>query len=287
MQPPGIQVTLSTPFTIDSRDATPAHWAMLADAVDDAHADPDVDAVVVTHGTDTLEESAFFCHAVLDPLYPTVFTAAMRPADALSADGPANLRNALVLAASPLTRGRGVLMTFGDHVWPASRAIKRHAWATDAFGASIGGSAGSVHHDAVQYFEPPGPPFGAGHARAPWLARSEGKFPAPMVETLAVDAGTPPAMLGAAIGIGCRGLILALPGNGGLPEAWRAAVREACRRGIRIVRASRCCDGGVNPPDEPDLPPHAGQLPPSKARVALMLALAFEDDRLFTRLSQP
>src|SRR5690606_8670832 len=114
------------PFNVDSRNLGSAQVLRLARAVDRHLRDPDVDAVVVTHGTDSLEETAFFLHLTVRSPKPVVLVGAMRPASALSADGPLNLINALLTAADPASRDRGVLVVLNDRIMTARQVAKRH-----------------------------------------------------------------------------------------------------------------------------------------------------------------
>ncbi|NTV12281.1 MAG: asparaginase, partial [Zoogloea sp.] len=255
-------------FNLDSRDMTPAHWLALARKLSEVLARPEIAGAVVTHGTDTLEESAFFLGLVLPPGKPVVLTAAMRPATALSADGPANLYDACCVALEPQAAGLGVLATLGGKVWSA-RAIQKFASRSlDAFEA------------------PANPPLATAQ---PWHLRHLPAHPLPRValdllqwsdlprvDVLYAGAGSAPDLLAASLAAGARGIVLALPGNGSLPQAWQAAVGEARAAGIPVIRASRAASGGAGPAREDGefgLIP-AGSLPASKARVALMLALA-------------
>src|SRR5690606_33594290 len=139
------------PFNVDSRDLTTARVLRLARAIDRHLRDPDVDGVVVTHGTDSLEETAFFLHLTVRHPKPVVLAGAMRPASALSADGPLNLVNALLAAADPASRDRGVLVVMNDCIVAARHAAKRHTTRVDAFGADGAGVLGAVTDGRVRY----------------------------------------------------------------------------------------------------------------------------------------
>src|SRR5690606_29458396 len=139
------------PFNVDSRDLTTAQVLRLARAIDRHVRDPGVDGVVVTHGTDSLEETAFFLHLTVRSPKPVVLVGAMRPASALSADGPLNLVNALLAAADPASRGRGVLVVMNDYIVAARYAAKRHTTRVDAFGADGAGVLGTIADGCVRY----------------------------------------------------------------------------------------------------------------------------------------
>lgn len=124
---------------IDSGSMTSAVWLKLASRIEALASDPDVAGFVVTHGTDTMEETAFFLHLTLHTAKPVVFTGAMRPATAVSADGPFNLYNAVRAAAAPESAGKGVLIVFNDRIYSARFAAKRHPTNPDAFGGATSG----------------------------------------------------------------------------------------------------------------------------------------------------
>ena len=263
-------------FALDSSDLGPAHWIALACRVRLALSDPELDAVVVTHGTDTLEESAYFLQLSVDTVKPVVMTAAMRPANALSADGPANLYDAVSIATAPGSAAHGVLVTLGGAIFHAVGLRKLHTRRLDAFAGDRRGPAGTT--SGPEFFRPPP----AQRALVDPAALTE----LPMVEILHVAAGSPPALLEAALQAGARGLVLALPGNGTVPQAWRRPIARATAAGIPVMRASRCGSGAVGRhPDDAALGTLAvGDLPASQARVALMLALARQQPALLRQL---
>jgi L-asparaginase len=276
-------VVAEQPFSEDSKDLTPEHWLILARRVQARLDEPAIDAVVITHGTDTLEETAFFLHLVLTSDKPVVMTAAMRPATALSADGPMNLYQALSVAATPAARGRGVLVVVADRIWSARDVAKRHTQAIDALGDTDSGPLGWAHP----------PRFSSGPddrlaGRVPLATLPmDGGVSLPHVEILFIAAGSAPELIAAACAQGARGLVLALPGNGSVPQRLAPAL-EACRRqGVSVVRASRTGAGPVAPASDALAGPLlcAGQLSPAKARIALMLALARGRLELFEEIA--
>lgn len=255
-------------FSLDSKDMGPAHWLVLGRRVRVLLDDPAIDGIVVTHGTDTLEETAAFLQLTLPAGKPVVLTAAMRPATALSADGPMNLYGAFCVAAHPASAGRGVLVSFGDAIFPALGVRKCHTHRIDAF---AGGRAGAIgRNDPVRYFAPPSAPCDAAFELPAGLAELL------RVEVLYVGAGTPPELLDLLAAQGIQGIVLALPGNGSLPAAWEEPVARIVAGGIPVVRASRAGLGAVSRKTlDTELGTLAAdELPASQARVALMLALA-------------
>ncbi len=263
---------------LDSKDMQPAHWLQIAHRAQALADDPVVDGIVLTHGTDTLEETAWFLHLVLKTDKPVVMTAAMRPATALSADGPMNLFGAVAVAASPDFSGLGVVVAMNDRVFGARDLTKRHTLAVDAFGTEDG-AIGWTHPPVLRRR-----PAGVDCAVAGLDTLTDGHWP-PWVEILHVAAGSSPRLLDAARGLGVDGVVLALPGNGSVPSNWREPIAACIKAGIAVVRASRVGAGGVSRAAMPSSLLDAGWLPPVKARVALMLALALGEPALFERLA--
>lgn len=264
-------------LSIDSRNATPDDWLTIANDALTVLARKDVDGLVITHGTDTLEETALFLDLVLPTGKPVVITGAMRPATAISADGPGNLRDALRVAGLPDSAGRGVLVVFNEKILPARGLRKTHATHIDAFDAADG-PVGSARPDDPRYVADPA----AHNAKLPIPASL------PLVLILQLGAGTPPELADAAAGLGARGLVLALTGNGSVPAAWEEKVAELTGNGVAVVRTTRCAEGFIAPRSDDALgcwP--AGVLPPSQARVALMLALTQGDaaESVFRRIA--
>ncbi len=237
--------------------------------------DPAIDGVVITHGTDTLEETAYFLNLVLDSAKPVVVVGAMRPASALSADGPLNLLNAFRLATCPEAAGKGVLVTLNDRIGAARHVTKSHTIATDAFVSAEQGSLGEITGGVVHFFNAP--------TRRHTL-HSEFSL-ADITELPQVDiifdylgAGTHPYR--AAIDSGARGIVLAATGNGSLSPSARLGAEVAQRQGVAFVRASRVGQGVVtDSADDAVLGTiAANSLNPQKARILLMLALCVTSD---------
>lgn len=265
-------------LSIDSKDMTPEHWLMIARAVEAARASASCQGVVITHGTDTLEETAWFLHLVCSPGKPVVLTAAMRPATALSADGPMNLYQALCVAALPAARGHGVLVVMNDQILAASDIVKTHTHALDAIAAPRMGTIGDASERT--FCRPPA----LGSAGCVPLATLQDGATLPEVDILHVAAGSRPALLAEAHERGCAGVILALPGNGSLPDTWRDAALAAVDNGVRVIRASRVANGSVSTRAATILP-GSGVLNPLQARIALMLELTTGTSGLFARLA--
>lgn len=258
-------------FGIDSKDMTPQHWLELSRRVQALVDDPAIDGIVVTHGTDTLEETAYFLHITVTTTKPVVMTAAMRPATALSADGPLNLYQAVELACRPVAARAGVLAVLGDRILPAATIAKRHPCAVDAF--TRDGALTTLASDAALHALAP--------SRYSRVALPDDLQALPPVELLTVAAGSSPALAAAvaralaraSLLTGAAGLVLALPGNASLPDAWLPAL-DALPHAVPVVLASRC-GGGVRRQrgDAPGNWLDAGALDPLKARVRLIAGL--------------
>ncbi|HJV25209.1 MAG TPA: asparaginase [Aromatoleum sp.] len=265
-------------FNLDSKDMGPGHWLALAQRVQALAQDDGIDGIVITHGTDTLEETAAFLALTVVTTKPVVLTAAMRPATALSADGPMNLYEAVSVAAHGESVGRGVLVSFAGEIHAALGLCKSHIQRLAAFVNDTTGPIGRSH--PVRYFAPVPSGKAARFAIPPEAA------PLPRVDILYVGAGTSPDLLDIVTSAGARGIVLTLAGNGSMPATWEDAVRRTTAAGIPVIRASRAGAGGVGPKaQDSDWGTHAaGGLPASQARVALMLALTSPNSTTLDRL---
>lgn len=257
---------------IDSKDMTPEIWLRLAHRTRALLADPQIDGVVITHGTDTMEETATVLDLVHDSAKPVVLTGSMRPATALAADGPMNLFDAVATAANPASKTRGVMLVFAESIFPGRGLRKSHSSRLDAFsavGAPLGRTRPSVH-----YYHPAG-------TRSDPAPLPPPDTNLPRVDILYVAAGSAPALADAAVADGARGLVLALPGNGSVPDAWLGTISRMVAGGVPVVRASRCGEGTVSAREvdrQTGCWP-AGVLSPAAARVALMLGLSAQGAR--------
>ncbi|VCQ13174.1 asparaginase family protein [Burkholderia pseudomallei] len=137
--------------SIDSKDLSPALWTTLAERIDALAANDAIDGIVITHGTDTLEETAYLLHLTVKTAKPVVMTAAMRPATALSSDGPLNLLNAVAVAGSAAARGQGVLVAFNNRIHSARDVVKTSTYAVDAFHSPELGALGWVQDGRIEF----------------------------------------------------------------------------------------------------------------------------------------
>lgn len=264
------QIETEALFALDSKDVTPGHWLVLAARLRERLADPAIDGIVITHGTDTLEETAFFLAQTLPRTKPVVLTAAMRPATAGSADGPMNLLQALAAASRPELAQAGAVVVANDRIWAASAISKRHTHAPDALGAWEDGPLGHALGLDIR--------LSRFAASAPRFADVRPER-LPRVDVLAAYAGAPSDAIDQSP---AAALVLALTGHGSVPETWLPALARARDRGVPVIRASRVPSGGVmrnaNFDDDAHGTLAAGPHSPWQARILAMLALAEGQD---------
>ncbi len=263
--PAGFAVEVEQVAQLDSKDMDVMTWRTLALRAEHHLARAGVAGVVVTHGTDTLEETATLLQRVLAPARPLVLTAAMRPATSAETDGPANLRDALVVAAD--RRARGVLVVVAGRVHAGAELRKHHSQARDAFVSGEGGALAEVAAGRIDWRR--APPGGAalGTARLPDDARAW-----PRVEIVTSHAGASAAMGRALVDGGVDGLVVAATGNGTVHRDLLGALLDAQKAGVAVLRASRCAEGGIVAGGDDRLP-SAGARTPVQARVVLLLSL--------------
>lgn len=248
---------------IDSKDMEFAVWQELVRRVALHLARPEVAGIVVTHGTDTLEETAYLLQRVFAPEKPVVLTAAMRPATALQADGPQNLLDAVVLASEP--GARGVLAIVAGWVHGAFDVRKTHTQRLDALGSGDAGPLASLEAGRLRRFRewPVGTPLG------PAVLDSKHW---PRVEIIVSHTGASGRLVEALVAQGVDGIVAACTGNGSLHHALEAALRQAQSQGVAVRRATRVTDGPVLPSATNSLPIGTA-VTPQQVRVELMLEL--------------
>lgn len=250
---------------LDSKDMDHATWQRLALRCAQWLADDSVSALVITHGTDTLEETAWFLQRVLQPHKPVVITCAMRPANVPGADGPQNLMDALHVARD--AQRPGVMAVCAGQVHAARHVQKVHPTRLDAFASGEAGALGAVVAGQVRWAD-----VGAtGHEGRALKAALRIPVDAwPRVTVLISHAGADRALLDAAVGAGVQGLVLAGTGNGTLHQALLAGLADARALGLQVMLTTRCLLGHVEHHDGPDT---VTDLHPVKARVELMLLM--------------
>jgi L-asparaginase len=253
---------------IDSKDLTFDVWEKLVARIRHWIDVEQVDGVVITHGTDTLEETAMLLHLTQHTDTPIVMTAAMRPSTSLSADGPLNLLNAVRVAANPASRGRGVLVALNQRVHAARDVQKGHTYAVEAFVSPDVGPMGYVLDTQVQFQRATQRPAQGDVLPLP----PAGQWP--WVEVLASYAQPDARLVDALVAAGVKGLVIAATGAGSIHANLETALQRASSQGVHVLRSTRTGAGVV--PAQPDGQGWAstGTLNPYKARVLLMLLIA-------------
>jgi L-asparaginase len=221
---------------IDSKDMDFAVWRRLAERIAHHLARPEVAGIVVTHGTDTMEETAYFLQRVLAPAKPVVLTGAMHPSTALQADGPQNLVDAVGLALQA-DAPSGVCVLMAARVMGAADVRKQHARRLDAFGSGAAGDLGAVEAGRFRRFRGPagGEPLGLALLETPW----------PRVELVVSHAGARGEAVDALVLAGVDGIVALGTGNGTLHHALEAALLRAQEAGVAVRRGTRVASGDV------------------------------------------
>jgi L-asparaginase len=279
------QVTFEQFSNIASGAITHDHWRSLAARIAAIAREPNAPSgIVITHGTDTMEETAYFLDLTVPVCAPVVVTGAMRQADAVGADGPANLLNSVRVAAAQQARGYGVLIVMNDEIFRARDATKSNASRMDAFTAPDAGPIGVADPDSVAMYRPPT----ARNCAAPTFdIAALGELP--RVDVIYAHVGSDSVLVDAAVAAGARGLVFASVGRGGLPPGQGRALRRAVDRGVSVAVSTRTGSGRVGQVFSADSQTTttgqprgvmiaAQDLNPQKARILLMLALASKYD---------
>jgi L-asparaginase len=265
----GIPIEVQQIAQLDSKDMGFAVWRALVDAVSEQLARPEVCGVVITHGTDTLEETAYFLQRVLAPRKPVVMAAAMRPATALQADGPQNLLDAIRVAQT--AGAAGVVAVLAGSVHSALDVRKLHSYRLDAFDSGDAGPLAHVEEGRLRQHRdwPVGEAFGLAG-----LPRDAAQWP--RVEIVTSHAGASAELVPALRASGVAGIVAAGTGNGTLHHVLAAALIDAQAAGVAVLRCTRCARGSVieaAPAAASATLPSAGALTPVQARIELMLRL--------------
>jgi L-asparaginase len=255
--------------SIGSQDMNDEVWLKLARRIEELDKSADVQGIVITHGTDTMEETAFFLDHVVKGEKPVVMVGSMRPSSAISADGPLNLLEAVMVAADPDARGRGVMVVLNDQILGARDVTKTNTTAVDTFRAPNIGPIGTASPDGVRFYMPP-----QRRDIMPVPATS----PLPRVDIIYAHSNMTADMINDAVKGGAKGIVLAGVGDGNASKAAIEALAAASKQGVVVVRSSRVGSGPVLRNIEVDDDKlgfvAAYELNPAKARVLLQLLLA-------------
>jgi len=257
---------------VGSQDMSFDIMLKLANKINQNANNSDVDGFVITHGTDTMEETAYFLNLVVKTTKPVVLVGSMRPSTAVSADGPLNLYNAVAVAADPQARGRGVLVVMNDWIQAAHSLTKTSTTAVQTFMSPLRGLVGTANYGKNDYFTSP-----------EWKHTTQSEFDImgvttlPRVDIIYASADMSPDLIDCAAANGAKGVVIAGVGNGNMNKASVTAASNAVKKGVVVVRSSRVATGSIGRNvelNDDELGFIASdELNPQKARILLTLAL--------------
>jgi L-asparaginase len=262
---------------IGSQDMNDEVWLTLARRINQLVAMPEVGGVVITHGTDTIEETGYFLNLVVKSKKPVVLTAAMRPSTALSADGPLNFFNAVAVAANPQAASRGVLVVVNDWIHGASSLTKTSTTAIQTFMSPLRGLVGTVAYGECEFFRGP-----VGRNTMDSEFSLDTVTTLPRVDIIMAHENMDGAIINAAAAAGAKGIVIAGVGNGNMTQPALDALAAVAKKGVISVRSTRVATGVVGRNVEVDdnklgFVASLG-LNPQKSRVLLRLALTVTSD---------
>lgn len=243
----------------------------LSKAINERLSKTETHGAVITHGTDTLEETAFFLDLTVKNPKPVVVVGAMRPASAISADGSMNLLEAVTLAASPRAENRGVMVLLNDRIGSAFYTTKTNTTSLDTFKAPEQGYLGAFYGETPYFFYQPAAP-----ENKPFFDVSN-KTELAKVDIIYSYQDVDSGLLNAAIAQGAKGIVIAGMGNGSTPTRIKEDIKKAMDKGIPVVISSRTGNGFVTEKTK-DSAIGSGMYNPQKARILLSLALSNGDD---------
>ena len=257
---------------VGSQDMSFEIMLKLAKRINELMKNNEVDGIVITHGTDTMEETAFFLNLVVKGDKPVVMVGSMRPSTAVSADGPLNLYNAVGVAVDPNAKGRGVLVVMNDWIHGAHSLTKTSTTAIQTFMSPLRGVVGVANYGKNDFYNTP-----------QWKHTSASEFDVtgvtklPRVDIIFACADMPADLIDASVANGAKGIVIAGVGNGNMNKASLDAAAAAAKKGVVIVRSSRVATGSVGRNVEVNDDQlgfvASDELNPQKARLLLSLAL--------------
>lgn len=258
--------------SIGSQDMSDEIWLKVARRVNTVLAEPGTDGVLITHGTDTLEETSYFLSLVTKSDKPVVMVGSMRPATATSADGPGNIYNGMAVVTNPGARGKGALVVLNDTIHYARNVVKTDTTSVQTFASVNRGPAGRVNTGKIFWFEPMDKRLGpASEFSIDTLDEL------PRVDVIYAHANMSADLIDAAIRNGARGIVVAGVGDGNMTTPALDALTRAARSGVVVVRSTRLPSGMVLRNNEVNDDEKgfvaSGELNPAKSRVLLQLAL--------------
>jgi len=262
--------------SVGSQDMSVKVWLDLSKRINELLATKEVDGIVITHGTDTQEETAFFLNLVVKSDKPVVLTGSMRPSTALSAEGPLNLYNAVALASSPKAKGYGVMVAMNDEIHSAHGVKKMMTTPVQTFQSPEEGAIGSVIFGEVTFFHKS---YGLNTTSSAFSI--DGLSGLPRVDIFYACADASADLIDYMVKAGSKGIVIAGVGDGNVNAASLEAIKRATKAGVKVVRASRVPVGAVlikgEINDEEYGSVTSDEHNPQKARVLLMLALTKKD----------
>ena len=258
---------------VGSQDMNDGLWLSLAARVNELFSADEADGIVITHGTDTAEETAFFLHLVVRSERPVVLTGSMRPATSLSPDGPLNLFNAVSVASDANAQGRGAIVAVNDDLHSARDVTKSSTTDVQTFVSPGAGLLGTASYGRIRYFRSPTHPHTSGSEFS-----VGGLVALPRVDILFAHANMPADLVRASASLGARGIVIAGMGNGNVSTDVANTLADVAGSGVIVVRSSRVSSGDVGRNIELDDDRlgfvASDQLNPQKSRVLLQLCLA-------------
>jgi L-asparaginase len=257
---------------VGSQDMSFDIMLKLAKRINELMKSSDVDGIVITHGTDTMEETAFFLNLVVKGDKPVVMVGSMRPSTAVSADGPLNLYNGVGVAIDPNAKGRGVLVVMNDWIHAAHSLTKTSTTAIQTFMSPLRGIVGVANYSKNDFYNTP-----------QWKHTSASEFDVngvdklPRVDIVFACADMPADLITASVTNGAKGIVIAGVGNGNMNKSSLEAAANAAKKGVIVVRSSRVPTGSVGRNVEVNDDEFgfiaSDELNPQKARLLLSLAL--------------
>lgn len=276
---PGIKelanITGEQTANVGSQDMSVEVWLKLANRINELLATDDVDGIVITHGTDTQEETVYFLNLVVKSDKPVVTTGSMRPSTAVSAEGPLNLYNAVAVAANPKSKGHGVMLVMNDQIHSAQAVTKTNTTSVQTFMSPMQGLMGAVIYGKLEYYREP---HGIHTINSEFSI--EGARELPRVDIIYACVDMPADLIELSVKAGAKGIVIAGVGNGNMTGAALAACKKAADNGIVVVRSTRVPTGYVLRNAECNDDEYntiaSDELNAQKSRVLLMLCLLKE-----------